>query len=83
MATAKYFAVNNNLKVNLDDRRRERIQGITTWEELSEDFGESQIEVRKRMEEVFEEILNANKNKRVIIVNHSTATSFLLKNGVM
>ena len=93
MSTAKYFAVNNNLKVNIDDRLRERIQGITSWEELPDDFskrqlldenykigfGENQIEVRKRMEEVFDEILNNNLNKRIIIVGHSTAITFLLK----
>ena len=93
MSTAKYFAVNNNVKVNLDDRLRERIQGINTWEELPTDFGEkqfadefykigfgeNQLEVRKRMEEGLNEILNANKGKRVLIVSHSTATAFLLK----
>ena len=93
MSTAKYFAIKNNLKVNLDDRLKERIQGIKSWEELPENFGErqfddefykigfgeNQVEVRKRMEEVFDEILNANKCKRVVIVSHSTALAFLLK----
>lgn len=93
MSTAKYFAINNNLKVNLDDRLKERIQGITSWEELPKDFGERQFkdetykigfgenqqEVRKRMEEVFDEILNNHKDKRIVIVGHSTAISFLLK----
>ena len=93
MATAKYFAVNNNLKVNVDYRLGERVQGITSWDQLPSNFerkqfedetfkvgfGENQIEVRKRMEEVFFEILNANKDKRVAIVSHATAISFLLK----
>ena len=93
MATAKYFAVNNNLKVNIDDRLGERIQGVKTWDELPDDFyerqllderykigfGENQIEVRKRMEEVFNEILKNNPNKRIAIIGHSTAISFLLK----
>ena len=38
LSTAKYFAVNNNLKVNIDERLRERVQGITSWEELPDDF---------------------------------------------
>ena len=93
ISTAKYFAVNNNIKVNIDDRLCERIQGIYSWNELPNDFeekqliddtykigfGENQIEVRKRMEEVFNEILNNNYNKRIIIVSHATALSFLLK----
>ena len=90
--TAKYFAHNNNLLVNVDDRLGERVQGINDWNELPSDFGErqfiddtykvgfgeNQIEVRKRMEEVFFEILNKNKNKRIVIVSHSTAMAFLL-----
>ena len=93
MSTAKYFAINSDLKVNLDDRLGERIHGINTWKELSVDFeerqfldetykigfGENQVEVRNRMEEVFDEILNANLNKRIVIVGHSTAFAFLLK----
>ena len=93
LSTAKYFAVKNNLLVNIDERLRERIQGIKSWDELPKDFeqrqfedetytigfGENQIEVRKRMEEVFFEILNANIGKRVAIVSHATALAFLLK----
>ena len=92
MSTAKYFAVNNGLKVNIDYRLGERIQGITSWDQLPpgfelkqfEDetykigFGENQLDVRKRMEEVFNEILAANKDKRIVIVSHATAILFLL-----
>lgn len=93
MATAKYFAINNDLKVNIDDRLGERIQGINSWDELPDDFGirqfedetykigfgENQLEVRKRMEEVVFEIVNANKGKKICIVGHSTAIAFFLK----
>ena len=41
--------------------------------------GESQLEVRTRMLEVINEILNNNKNKKVAIFTHSTAIAFLLK----
>ena len=92
MSTAKYFAVNNGLKVNIDYRLGERIQGITSWDQLPpgfelkqfEDetykigFGENQLEVRQRMFEVFSEILNDNKDKRIVIVSHATAILFLL-----
>ena len=93
MSTAKYFAINNNLKVNIDDRLGERIQGIKSWDELPSDFeqkqlldqtykigfGENQLEVRKRMEEVFNEILNNNIDKKIAIISHGTAITFLLK----
>ena len=78
--------------VNIDDRLGERVHGINDWNELPSDFGERQFiddtykvgfgenqrEVRKRMEEVFFEILNKYKNKRIVIVSHSTAMAFLL-----
>jgi len=38
MSTAKYFANENNLKVNISDKLGERIHGINTWEELPENF---------------------------------------------
>lgn len=93
IATAKYFAFNNNLKVNVDDRLGERVQGIKSWAELPEDFeekqmldetykigfGENQLEVFKRMEAILEEILDNNLNKRIAIISHATAMTFLLK----
>ena len=90
--TAKYFAHNNNLLVNIDYRLGERVQGINDFNELPSDYGErqfidetykvgsgeNQIEVRKRMEEVFFQILNKYNGKRIVIVSHSTAMAFLL-----
>ena len=92
ISTAKYFAFNNNLKVNIDERLRERVQGINAWNELPKDFeekqfynenykigfGECQKEVRKRMEDAFFEILDNNKNKSIAIISHATAITFLL-----
>lgn len=92
MATAKYFAENNNLKVNISDQFGERKHGVNSWEELPEDFeikqfqdenykignGESRKETRKRMVKALNEILNTYKNKKILIVGHSTALAYLL-----
>lgn len=94
MSTAKYFAYRNGLKVNVSDKLGERIHGINSWDELPSNFevhqfedenykldnGESQKDVRERLTKFIENILNENKNKRILIIGHSTATTFLLKN---
>ena len=94
MSTAKYFAYNNNLKVNVSYRLGERIHGIKNWNELPKDFerkqydnenykigfGESKKEVTKRMLDVINELLDKYKDKRILVVSHSTALSFLLSN---
>lgn len=38
MSITKYFAYNNKILVNIDDRLGERIQGIKSWDELPKDF---------------------------------------------
>ena len=76
--TAKYLAEKNNLEINIVSGLGERKFGISSWNELPEDFeikqfldenykigdGESQKEVRDRMYFTILEILNKNKNKR-------------------
>ena len=93
MSTAKYFASNNNLKVNIDDRFNERIYGINSWDELPSNFeinqfedenykigfGESQKEVQNRMYEALCDVLKENQGKRIAIISHSTAIAFLLQ----
>lgn len=93
MSTAKYFAYKNDLKVNVTDKLGERIHGIKSWDELPSDFemhqfedenyklenGESQKEVRERLVSFISNLLNENKNKKILIVGHSTATAFFLK----
>ena len=93
MSTAKYFAENNNLKVNISSSLGERIHGINSWEDLPQDFeqkqmededykldkGESAKQVRTRMYNELIRIINDNKNKRILIVGHSTSIVFLLK----
>ena len=93
MATAKYFASVNNLKVNIDEVFNERIHGVDSWSDLPQEFelkqfndedfkieyGESQKEVQTRMYNGLMKILNENKGKRIAIISHSTAIAFLLK----
>lgn len=92
MATAKYFAHINSLKVNIDERFNERIHGVNNWDELPENFekkqlldkdykyknGESQTEVANRMYNALEELLDVYNGKRIIVVSHATAIMFLL-----
>ena len=93
MATAKYFANVNNLKVNIDEAFNERIHGVDKWNELPQEFelmqfkdehykvgyGENQKEVQTRMFNALMKLLNENKGKRIAIISHSTAIAFLLK----
>ena len=93
MQTAKYFLVKKNLHLNIDERLNERKKGTYDHEKYPDFFtrqyldknfksedGESQVEVNKRMIEVFWEIVNNNKNKKIVIVAHGTSISFLLMN---
>ena len=91
--TAKYIADNNNLDINVVSDLGERKFGIDSWDQLPENFerkqflnenykignGESQKEVADRMYSAIMEIVNENKNKRIAIVSHATAISYLLK----
>jgi len=93
MSTAKYFAFNNGLKVNIDDRFNERIHGVDSWQDLPADFelnqfndenykvgyGESQKDVQNRMYDGLVNVISKNKGKKIAIVSHSTAIAFLLK----
>ena len=91
--TAKYLSEKNNLEINIVSDLGERKFGINSWDELPENFerkqfldenykisnGESQREVSNRMYSTIMKILNENKNKRIAIVSHATAISYLLK----
>ena len=92
MSTAKYFAQNNNLKVNISYQLGERKHGVNSWHELPSDFeihqfqdenykignGESQKEVRERIYNKLIKVIEENKGKRILIVGHSTAIAYLL-----
>lgn len=88
IGTAKYFALD---KINIDERFGERKFGINSWDELPADFevrqlndfnykignGESLKDVLKREEEALNDILKNYKDKKIVIVGHSTALAVL------
>ena len=92
MSTAKYFAHKNNLKVNISYNLGERKHGVKNWNELPDNFerhqfeddnykigdGESKQEVQERVYNELIRIVKENDNKRILIVGHATATTFLL-----
>lgn len=94
MSTAKYIAENNNIKLNVEERLGERKFGVTDLSEMPEDFferqftnwdyklenGESLNEVKLRITDAFNEIINNNKGKNIAIISHGTALSCLFKN---
>ena len=91
--TAKYLAAKNNIEINIISNLGERKFGINSWDELPENFerkqfldenyklgnGESQKDVRTRMYTIIMNIINKYPNKRIAIVSHATAISYLLK----
>ena len=91
--TAKYLSAKNNIEINIISDLGERKFGINSWNELPENFerkqfldenykignGESQKEVRDSMYSTIIKILEENINKRIAIVSHATAISYLLK----
>ncbi len=90
--TAKYISEKNSKEVNVISELGERKFGISSWNELPENFerkqfidenykigdGESQKEVRDRMYLALMKILDNNEN-RIAIVSHATAISYLLR----
>ena len=91
LQTAKYLVENQNLKVNIDERLNERVVGIPNDNDVVDWFkrqyedpsyktvnGESQLDVRKRFEEAFFEIIKKHKDKRIAIFTHGYAITFFL-----
>lgn len=91
IATAKYLMDKQKLKANVDDRLDERRVGISNSDMYPDWFerqyfdssfktkgGESQKEVRERVEEVINEILLKYKNKRIAVFSHGYAITFYL-----
>ena len=92
IGTAKYIAYRNKIDVNIDKNFGERIYGINSVDEIIDDFnvkqwndidyklpnGESRRDVTNRMYNALIRVINDYKNKRIVIVSHGTAISFLL-----
>ena len=91
LETAKYILDKQNLKITLDERLDERRFGednsleVPDWyskQFLEEDYktigGESQREVRERMDEVITEIVNEHPDSRIAIFTHGYAIFFYL-----
>lgn len=91
LQTAKYILEKQNLPVNIDERFDERRVGIPnsdvvedwwlrqyTDENYKTEGGESQKDVRARFTEAMNEVLNANKGKRIAIFSHGYAITFFI-----
>ena len=91
LQTAKYLLEKNNLTVTIDERLDERRVGIPNegkhpdWfvkqykdPDFKTENGESQKEVVARMNEVINEILDKDEDKRIAIFSHGYAICFYL-----
>ncbi len=91
LETAKYIALENNTKINIDDRLNERkigeLKGITNEEfekiqaknfDFKLDGGESLNQTKKRIVEAMKSILMFETGNRVAIVTHATVMTCLL-----
>ena len=86
--TAKYISSINDIMINIDNRLGERKYGINipnNFEELQfrdwnykVEEGESLNDVSLRIQDALLEILDANKDKKIMIVSHATAISAML-----
>lgn len=91
-STAKYIANNNNLKLIISKDINERKIGDakdypkTFWVTQFEDEnakapnGESRKEVTQRFTRFINRVLEEYKDKRIVLVSHGTAITFLLMN---
>ena len=90
LQTAKYMMESQNLKANIDERLDEKKLGeikvfYPDWFERQyrDEFyktegGESQKDVRERMDEAINEILEKHKDKRIAVFTHGYAITFYL-----
>ena len=86
--TAEIIADINNISINIDSRLGERKYGINipnNFEELQfrdwdykVEEGESLNDVSLRIQDALFEMLDTNKDKRIMIVSHATAISAML-----
>lgn len=91
ISTAKYIAYQNNLDINVIEGFGERKFGINSWDEKPKNFtqkqledenykmpnGESRKETADRMYNALMGVLNEYSGKKVAIVSHATAITYL------
>lgn len=84
IGTAKYLSEKNDIKINLDKRIDEREFGVEKINDLPSDFnkisfenklfkvnnGESLNDVDKRFKAFINDLLNTNKNNKIVVVLH-------------
>ncbi len=94
MSTAKYISDKNNKDLIIMDDFAERKFGIDSWNELPNNFGEKQLEdehfkikkgesrkeVTKRMLNGINKLIDKYKGKKITIVSHGTAMTWLFMN---
>ena len=91
LQTAKYLLEKQHLKANIDERFDEKRVGkpndkeYPDWytrqyedENFKTEGGESQAEVRERVNEAFQEVVSQNKGKRIAIFAHDYAIMYFL-----
>lgn len=91
IASAKYLAEKNNIKIELDERINERIFGIEKLSELPKDFnklsfddknykmknGESFNDVDKRFIDFINDLLNQNNSSYILFIHGLILLSYL------
>lgn len=91
ISTAKYLAHKNKIDINIIEDFGERKFGINSWDEKPKNFtqrqledenykmpnGESRKETADRMYNVLIGVLNEYSGKKVAIVSHATAITYL------
>lgn len=89
ISTAKYIALNNHIKIKVDERFGERKFGLDGTMNLPDNYFENQFrnwdyklplgealnEVADRMKSGFDDLLKANAGKKVMLVSHGTSLS--------
>ena len=91
ISTAKYIAHHNKIDLNIIEDFGERKFGVNSWNEKSKNFtqkqiedesfkmskGESRKETADRMYNALLKILNEYPGKRIAIISHATAITYL------
>lgn len=91
ISTAKYIAHHNKIDLNIIEDFGERKFGVNSWNEKPKNFtqkqiedesfkvsrGESRNETANRMYNALISVIEKNKGKRIAIISHATAITYL------